>query len=350
MDKRIATAAMVLTALLCGDAYSQVTFTLIPPTGAVQGAPTQTVGWGFVIANNTPNYLVVDASDFCGLGGNPLFTDCSTPYNPPFQFGPSLGTYTDFIATNFTIIPPNSTVTQNFDAAAMMGVGAYMISPTAPPGATDPGNVFISFFTCSGNPLVDCGTASGDMQLFAPASVKVTTFITPTGASQVNYAANLNAGDSFVNITNTDDKNLCVNVYTFDPSEELVSCCSCMVTPNGLQSLSVRNDLLSNTLTSQVPTSVTISLVATNLAGPACNAATPVLSSLAAGLQAWDTTLHNAGSPSTYGMTENAFLPAALTPAGLARLNVECGFVQTLGSGFGICKSCSNSGLGASRK
>ena len=58
---------------------------------------------------------------------------------------------------------------------------------------------------------------------------------------QVRYAANLNIGDSFVDFTNTGatvangvSQNLCLNVYTFDPQEELISCCTCTVTPNGL--------------------------------------------------------------------------------------------------------------------
>ena len=47
---------------------------------------------------------------------------------------------------------------------------------------------------------------------------------------QVRYAANLNIGDSVVDITNTgasNSANLCANVYTFDPAEELISCCTC---------------------------------------------------------------------------------------------------------------------------
>src|SRR5579864_7516643 len=104
----------------------------------------------------------------------------------------------------------------------------------------------------------------------------------PDDAFQVRYASNLNIGDSVINVTNTGTAatagafgqisgNICVNVYTFDPAEELVSCCTCNVTPNGLQSLSIRNSLISNTLTPATPTALVIKLVAST---GTCNAAT----------------------------------------------------------------------------
>jgi hypothetical protein len=55
---------------------------------------------------------------------------------------------------------------------------------------------------------------------------------------------------------------LCVNVFTFDPQEEEVACCACLVTPNALVSLSAKNNLINNVLTPPIPTSIVIKLFA----------------------------------------------------------------------------------------
>jgi len=171
---------------------------------------------------------------------------------------------------------------------------------------------------------------------------------------QISYAANLNIGDSFVNITNSGattsaavglgldpvgtSQNLCANLYVFDPAEELISCCTCLVTPNGLLSLSVLKSLVSNPLTPGVPTSAVIKVVA----DLGCDAATVTLGSVAHGLLAWGTTLQqntSTASPS-YGVTETAFSQAALSPAELTHITSTCGFIQANGSGFGVCSGC----------
>ena len=176
---------------------------------------------------------------------------------------------------------------------------------------------------------------------------------TPADAFQVRYASNLNIGDSVINITNAGTTNIagaltniCANVYTFSPDEQLISCCSCVVTPNALVSLSANSDLVSNTLTPAHPTSIVVKLVAT--AATACNAANVPVANLAAGLRAWGTTLHAAPtSPVTYQVTETEFSQAGLSAGELARITSFCGFIQANGSGFGICKSCRLGGLGA---
>jgi hypothetical protein len=65
------------------------------------------------------------------------------------------------------------------------------------------------------------------------------------------------------------------NLYAFDPAEEIVSCCSCLVPPNGLNALSVDEDLLSNTLTPGAVGSAVIALLATSPTGGNCNPASP---------------------------------------------------------------------------
>jgi uncharacterized repeat protein (TIGR01451 family) len=190
------------------------------------------------------------------------------------------------------------------------------------------------------------------------------------------YASNLGIGDSVINLTNagtlTDPTglpitgNLCANIYTFDASEELISCCSCLVTPNGLNSLSARNDLISNTLTPGVPTSIVIKLVGTTPlglsptgTGGTCNPSSPIVSpagpglggTLVPGLLAWGTTLHSLPTtPVTYSVTETEFEYASVSDAELTKLTTFCGFIQSNGSGFGICKSCRTGGLGTGSK
>ena len=175
----------------------------------------------------------------------------------------------------------------------------------------------------------------------------------PPDVFQVIYASNLQAGDSVFNITNTGAYgNLCVNVYAFSPDEQLISCCSCLVTPNGLMSLSARNDLLPNVLTPSIPTSIVVKMVgsAGGSSPTTCNAATAgsPTSALEPGLAAWGTTLHALpGNPVTYGTTENRFTDATLSAAELARITGLCGFIESNGSGFGICRACRVQGLGA---
>ena len=185
---------------------------------------------------------------------------------------------------------------------------------------------------------------------------------------QVRYAANLNLGDAYIDLSNsgasstvafpTQNGNICANVYTYSPDEQLISCCSCNITPNALVSLSVRNDLISNPLTPAVPTSVVVKILGSTGVS-SCNAATVGTGAnvLATGLLAWGTTYRQISktvtSPSPYWwqppvttttttsyMTETAFTPSTLSAAELVRMTTLCSQIQTNGSGFGICRSC----------
>ena len=104
--------------------------------------------------------------------------------------------------------------------------------------------------------------------IFATVALSAAAFA-QDGVYQIGYAANLNIGDSVLNLSNDGNQggflgatpfktegNICVNVYTFDPQEEEIACCACLVTPNGLNSLSAISDLTSNPLTPAIPTSI----------------------------------------------------------------------------------------------
>jgi hypothetical protein len=176
----------------------------------------------------------------------------------------------------------------------------------------------------------------------------------PSDAFQVRYASNLNVGDSVINISNAGTQNaagaltnICANVYAFSPDEQLISCCSCTVTPNALVSLSAVSDLISNTLTPARPNSIMVKLIAT--AGTTCNASNVPVANLATGMVAWGTTIHAlpAVTPAVYTVTETPFTQAGLSAGELARVTSFCGFIQANGSGFGICRSCRLGGQGA---
>jgi hypothetical protein len=188
----------------------------------------------------------------------------------------------------------------------------------------------------------------------------------------INYASNLTAGDSVINITNTGANgasvtgpgfggaagNICVNVYAFSPDEQLVSCCSCLVTPNGLVSLSANNDLISNTLTGVRPNSIVVKLLSTgagaDFTGASCTNSAALAGAstfpITGGLLAWGTTLHAAAAPAgAFNVTETKFLQATLSTGELESIRNRCTNIIGNGSSFGICKSCRQGGLGAGK-
>jgi hypothetical protein len=177
------------------------------------------------------------------------------------------------------------------------------------------------------------------------------------GVYQMRYFSNLLIGDSYVNLSNAGTLNgfdpagrICVNAYVFDPSEELIACCSCRVTPDGLQSLSLKQDLVSNTLTPGVPGSVTVKLLSSLPIAGTCDPASPNPVNLVRGMKAWATTLHQNTTNGNYQIADTEFSRAELSITELAKLTGFCGFIEANGSTFGICKSCRFGGLGGAQQ
>jgi uncharacterized repeat protein (TIGR01451 family) len=181
---------------------------------------------------------------------------------------------------------------------------------------------------------------------------------------QVHYAAHLNVADSVFTFTNTGMEEpesrlmiapgpsngfVCLNVYVFSPDEQMISCCACPITPNGLGYLSAKQHLISKPLTPAVPSSIVVKILTTSSDGP-CNAAVVSPDILANGIAAWGTTVHPLPTPGAYGITETPFRPATLSATELSRLAPLCGFIQGNGSGYGICAPCRTGALGAARQ
>jgi uncharacterized repeat protein (TIGR01451 family) len=365
--------AMTGTGWACNVATLTCTTTTVEPAGASFPAITLTVNVAVNAAVTVTNSVTVSGGGELNTA-NDTATDPTTVIQEPdltiakshtgnFTQGQTGATYTltvvnvGFGSTSGTTtvvdtLPPSLTATAMAGTGWTCNIATVSCTSTAvvaaggsfPPitltvtvGNNAPANVINSVAVSGGGELNTANDTATDP-----------TMINPKDAFQVSYAANLSIGDSEVDITNTGTSggNLCANVYAFDPAEELISCCTCSVTPNGLQSLSVRNSLISNTLTAAIPTSIVIKILVST--GGVCNASAVTMSTLLPGLRAWDATLHALPTtPTTFGVTETPFSNSILSDTELSHITSFCGFIQADASGFGICKGCAAGGLGA---
>jgi hypothetical protein len=228
--------------------------------------------------------------------------------------------------------------------------------------------------------------------VFATLALSVAAFAQQDGAYQILYSANLNIGDSELNISNDGARfgfynnnvgaagqpigsgNICVNVYTFDPSEEEIACCSCLVTPNALVSLSAKNDLISDVLTPAIPTSIVIKLTATvpatatgdtytvcnpttaftgvvTAAGTSIGTVGPnfIPNTLTDGMLTWGVTLEPSNPTGTYSAVNVPSINGNLSVSEQTDLWTVCSFVVQEGTGFGQCKSCALGALSGTK-
>jgi hypothetical protein len=164
---------------------------------------------------------------------------------------------------------------------------------------------------------------------------------------KVNYFSNANTEgclDGTLRITNvgtqvgskTDPSgNLCALIYVFDPQQELSECCGCKITPDGLLTLSVNNDLTSNTLT-------TIPLVTGDVKIVSSVSCNPTKPTPATGIRAWMTHMQNFVYPYAF-QTETESSDSNLSTGELNGLAARCAAIHLDGSTHGVC-SCGNSG------
>jgi hypothetical protein len=209
------------------------------------------------------------------------------------------------------------------------------------------------------------GTTTGIASPNATGGPTVVTFGSPQSSDvpfQVSYATNFSAGESYINIINDGANgapalgpgfgpqagNICVNLYAFDPGEEEVACCSCLVTPNQVASLGVSKDLLAKTETGVTPSSVTIKLVAT-LAGANCTNSAAGEGALVNGMVAYGTTPQPVAK-GVYEQVEHSFTPSSLSADEYASITGRCASILGNASGYGQCTSCTPGAQGAAKQ
>ena len=157
----------------------------------------------------------------------------------------------------------------------------------------------------------------------------------------VSYFSNAHASgvaDATVRLTNPGltGGNLCAEIYVFDQDQQLSECCGCLVSRDGLLTLSVNRDLTSNPLIGAKPKTGVLEIVPSDAsANMACD---PTAIAPNASLAAWSTNIQRQ-SQSSFAITETPFQLGPLGDGELAALQSQCSFSATLGSGQGVC-SC----------
>jgi uncharacterized protein YjdB len=174
------------------------------------------------------------------------------------------------------------------------------------------------------------GSVSGSAALTVDPLLAVTYF---DNAHVSGLAADASVRLSNPGMTGGD---LCAMVYVFDQNQEMNECCGCVLTPNGLRTLSVNTDLTSNPLTGVTLQTGVIEVAPADLASnPTCNPASITPKGL---LSTWATHVQNFPG-NAFVETEDSFQRTPLTDAALTTLQSDCSFVGILGSGHGVC-SC----------
>ena len=154
---------------------------------------------------------------------------------------------------------------------------------------------------------------------------------------KVDYFANANtagAPDGTFRVDNPGtyaSGNICASIFVFDPYQELSECCSCLLTPDGLRTLSVNTDLTGNPLTGVVLNTGVIKVVSTVPVAGACPLPTAVHP--VAAIRSWTTHIQN----SNFAETETPSQDATLSSGEITRLAQECYAVKLIGSGKGVC-------------
>jgi hypothetical protein len=159
---------------------------------------------------------------------------------------------------------------------------------------------------------------------------------------QTKKAGTVTIPDAVVRVINDGDTggNLYASYYVFDDSQELQECCSCFVSPDGLNSEDVNYDLLGNTLTGVPTTTGVIKIISSSVGDPTQNTPTAGLRGFATHIQGSGLTTGTKKSVATSGpyyVTEAPLADSNLASGEKTMLEQLCKFEIILGSGYGTC-------------
>ncbi|MGB8721606.1 MAG: hypothetical protein WCD15_02465 [Terriglobales bacterium] len=153
----------------------------------------------------------------------------------------------------------------------------------------------------------------------------------------VAYYSNANtagAPDQTVRLINDGDTGgtLWASFYVFDDSQELQECCGCPITPDGLLSESVNEELTANSLTGKKNTRGVIKIISSSVPADFTNVPT-------AGLRGSSTHVQRATpTAGAFHVTETSLPDSNLSSTEETSLETSCGYLVSLGSGQqGIC-------------
>ena len=245
------------------------------------------------------------------------------------------------VVVSFTVVPASSLLAlgaqeqlsalANFSDGTTQDMTASVSWSTADPTIANVNNQGLLLAKQVGNTTISVSSDS----VGGTASVGVKPLM---ALSYFSNAHTSGVADATVRLTNpgVTGGNLCAEIYVFDQSQQLSECCGCLVSPDGLRTLSVNADLTSNPLTGvQSRTGVVKVVPADASVNPSCD---PTTIAPKASLAAWSTNIQKQNA-STFTITETTFQLGPLGDDELAALQQQCSFSHTLGSGQGVC-SC----------
>jgi len=245
------------------------------------------------------------------------------------------------IVVSFTVAPANSLIAvgarEQLSALATFSDGTTQDMTTSVSWSTE--NPAIANVTNQG--LLEADQVGDTVVSVSSDSVVGSANVSVKPVLAVSYFSNAHTSgfaDATVRLTDPDASSgsLCAEIYVFDQDQQLSECCGCLVSPDGLRTLSVNTDLTANPLTGATSRAGVVKIVSADASvNPSCD---PTAIAPKASLVAWSTNIQKQ-SASAFAVTETTFQLGPLGDDELAALQNQCSFSSTRGSGPGVC-SC----------